>query len=248
MAFRIETMTVDAVVNGAHVLEPKPPGDCEPAGQQHDVERGGPANPDVQAGQAGEPARREPEEHAAGRIAGAVEHDIDGVLDAGPRGGGDRQIQQLVRRLVDGKAQPLVECIRHDDRPERRQQQNGGGSRSERGRQQQNRHRNPIAPQDRRRERQLHEQAHNSENEVERPEKPGQCFGVSAEPAVGDDAELKTRPLRRDRDEKHHGCNQAQVWGPADFGERLTERVAMRLAAARKAATPDFCVRDRHND
>src|SRR5438067_7476773 len=33
------------------------------------------------------------------RIAGAVEHDIDGVLDARPRGGGDRQIQQLVRRL-----------------------------------------------------------------------------------------------------------------------------------------------------
>src|SRR5207237_7766398 len=72
--------------------------------------------------------------------------------------------------------------------------------------------------------------------------------GASAEALVGHDAELKARPLRGNRDEKHHGRGQAQVWRPPNLVERFAERMAMPFPAPRKAATADFRVCDRNND
>ena len=54
---------------------------------------------------------RDAEEHRADGIRDAVDDDVDGVLDRRALRRRERQVQQLVGRLVDREPQPLVEPV-----------------------------------------------------------------------------------------------------------------------------------------
>ena len=77
-----------------------------------------PRSPRPSPGMKPEALRREPEQHRSEAVGDAVDDDVDRVLERDALSRGDRQIQQLVARLVDREAEALIERIRQEHRPQ----------------------------------------------------------------------------------------------------------------------------------
>ena len=102
-ALGVETMAVNAVLDRADILRAQPPRQRQPDRDGHEVDRRRAAQIEMQAGQHEEALRQQPEHHRADGVGDAIDDDVDGVLDRGAIAGRNRQIEQLVGRLVDAR-------------------------------------------------------------------------------------------------------------------------------------------------
>ena len=124
---RIEAMAMDAVLNGADVRRPQPPRDDDPHGDQHQVDRRRAAQIEPEAGEHEEPVRQQPKTTAPTASATRLTTmSMAFLTDA--RSWAERQIQELVGRLVDREPEPLIEGVGDEHRPERRRQHDQGGA------------------------------------------------------------------------------------------------------------------------
>ena len=247
-ALGVEAMAMDALVDRPDVLGPQAPRHADPDRDEHQVDRRRAAQPEAEPGnQAEEALGREPEEHRAAAVGDAVADDVDRVLERDALRRRDRQIEQLVARLVDREAEALIEGVRQEHRPERREQPDERRAEAERERQDEDGDRDAEAAQRRAGDEQLQEEADRAEREVERAEEPRQRVGVAGEPLVGDEAQLKRRPLRRDGDEEHQGGHQPQVRAAGDLANRIADRLAARRPQPHHLLAPETRVGHRHD-
>ncbi len=204
-------MPVNAVLNRADVLRAQPPRQRQPDADGHEIDRRRAAQIEVQAGQHEEALRQQPEQHRADAIGDAIDDDVDGVLDRGPIAGRNRQVEELVGRLVDGEPQPLIEAVGEQHAPECRRQQDEEVAGRHRQRQRENGRRHAPVAKHAPGDQQLHEKAAGAGDEAEQAVELGDVGGAGGEMLLGDHAQLQRGPLRRDRDGKDDAREQPQV-------------------------------------
>jgi hypothetical protein len=223
VALVVEAVAVDRVLDGAHVFDAQPPDEQRPRGDQHQVGGGRAAHAEPEPAQHEETLRRKAQEDGARRVREAVDDDVDRRLDDAALGLRDRQVQQLVRRLVHREAEPLVEAGREQHRPEHGHQDDQQAAGPERDGQQEDCHGDAEAPERRTGQRKLEHERQHADHEVVRPEERRECVGVVPITFVGHEAELKSDPLRDDRDDEDERRHQHQVTAAADRAQAVHE-------------------------
>ena len=109
---------MDALVDRPDVLAAQPPGDANPQRDEEHVDRGRAAQAQPEAGNQREPLRRDAEQQRPATIRDAVDDDVDGVLERDALAGRNRQIEQLVARLVHREPEPLIEGVGEEHGPQ----------------------------------------------------------------------------------------------------------------------------------